>query len=251
VMIREGVLKSPEVSAIFGQHVISGADAGTVGFCPGPMMASADELYITIRGKGGHGAKPHVTIDPIVVASQVVLALQTLVSRRVDPFQQCVVTIGKIAGGTTTNIIPNEVELVGTFRAMDERVRARLHKELEALLRGITSAGGATFTLNIAKGYPVLVNDPEATAFARSSTESLIGKKNVFSVAPLMGAEDFAYFLQRVPGTYFRLGVRKPGAASTPDIHMSTFTIDERAMLTGTATLAYLAAKYLRQDARN
>lgn len=249
-MIKAGVLNRPKVDAIFGQHVISGADAGTVGFCPGTMMASADELYITIKGRGGHGAKPHTTIDPIVVSAQVVLALQTLVSRRVDPFQQCVVTIGKISGGTTTNIIPDEVNLVGTFRAMDEAVRHRLHKELDTLLRGITSAAGATYSLNIAKGYPVLVNDPVFTCFARASTETLLGKKNVFSVAPLMGAEDFAYFLQRVPGTYFRLGVRRPGAASTPDIHTSKFSIDERALLTGTATLAFLAADYLRVNTR-
>lgn len=247
-MIEAGVLANPRVVAIFGQHVLSHADAGTVGFCSGPMMASADELYITIRGKGGHGAKPHVAVDPIVTAAQVVLALQTIVSRRIDPFQQCVVTIGKISGGTTTNIIPDEVKLVGTVRAMNEKVRAQIHREIERIIRGVTSAAGATFTLEFSKGYPVLENDSVITAFAQDSAKRLLGAKRVFHAAPLMGAEDFAYFLQRVPGTFFRLGIRKPGATNAADIHQATFTIDERALLTGTATMAFLAADYLRAN---
>lgn len=248
-MIHEGVLSHPRVDAIFGQHVLSNADAGTVGFCSGPMMASADELYITIRGKGGHGAKPHVTIDPIVTSAQVILGLQTIVSRRINPFHQCVLTIGKIAGGTTTNIIPSDVQLVGTMRAMNEGVRSRMHKEIETVLRGITGSAGASFTLKISKGYPVLVNDPAVTAKASDGAQRLLGAKRVFRADPMMGAEDFAYFLQKVPGTYFRLGVRHPGAKHAADIHQATFTIDERALEIGTATLAYLAADYLRAHA--
>jgi amidohydrolase len=244
-MIEAGVLEAPVVDVIYGQHVIAQADAGNIGFCAGAMMASADELYITIRGKGGHGAMPHRTIDPIVVAAQVILALQTIVSRRASPFQECVLTIGKIAGGTTTNIIPDEVELVGTFRAMDASLRTRAHKEINRILRGITSAAGATYTFRISHGYPALINDPAVTQDARGATERLLGSKRVFVAEPLMGAEDFAYFLQHVPGTYYRIGIRNPGQKHTPDIHTSRFTIDEKALLNGSATLAHLAIDYL------
>ncbi len=248
-MIEAGVLESPHVHAIFGQHVLPQADAGTIGFYPGPMMASADELYITVRGKGGHGAMPHRAVDPIVVSAQVILALQTIVSRRASPFQECVVTIGKIAGGTTTNIIPDEVELVGTFRAMDERLRKQAHREIDRLLRGITSAAGATYTFRISHGYPTLVNDPDVTGEAREAAEALLGKRHVFTAEPLMGAEDFAYFLQEVPGTYYRLGVRKPGAKSAPEIHTTRFMVDERAMRNGAATIAHLAMEYCTRHA--
>ncbi|HZV13591.1 MAG TPA: M20 family metallopeptidase, partial [Candidatus Kapabacteria bacterium] len=180
VMVAEGALKNPDVDAVIGQHVLSQAESGTVGFCPGPMMASSDELYITILGKGGHGARPNLTIDPIVIASHVVIALQTIVSRRTDPFKECVLTIGKFSGGTATNIIPNEVSLWGTLRAMDEKLRARAHKMIDETISGVTRAMGAGYEFRIVQGYPAVVNDKEITEFASKAAADLLGKKNVF-----------------------------------------------------------------------
>jgi amidohydrolase len=247
VMVAEGALKNPDVDAVIGQHVLSQAEAGTVGFCPGPMMASSDELYITILGQGGHGARPNLTIDPIVIASHVVIALQTIVSRRTDPFKECVLTIGKFSGGTATNIIPNEVVLWGTLRAMDEKLRARAHKLIDETISGITQAMGAGYEFRIVQGYPAVVNDKEITEFASKAAADILGKKNVFRAEPFMGAEDFAYYLQKAPGTFFRLGIRDPKAKSVADIHDARFTIDERAMIAGTATLAHIAAEYLNK----
>jgi len=249
-MILEGALKNPNVDAIFGQHVLSNAESGSVGFRPGAMMASADELYITIIGKGGHGAKPHLTIDPIVVASHVVIALQTVVSRRIDPLEKCVLTIGKFTGGTATNVIPHEVSLAGTLRTMNEDVRKQAHKLIDETIRGVARGLGADYELTVVSGYPTLVNDESVTAFALNAAADLLGKKNVFEAELFMGAEDFAYFLQKIPGTFFRLGVCDPKKKNPADIHDAHFTLDERAMVTGTATLAYLAAEYINKHSQ-
>ncbi len=242
-MIEDGALDG--VDEIYGLHVIAQNDAGTVGFFPGEMMASADELYFTIKGKSGHGARPQYAIDPIVTSAQVITALQTLVSRNLDPFSQGVITIGSIHGGFAPNIIPEEVKLVGTVRAMTKEWRDYTHKRIVEIVEGICAANGATCDILIDKGYPVLNNHPEQTMFADEAARELFGSDRVFKAERLMGAEDFAYYLEKVPGTFYRLGIRNEKMGITADIHNDHFTIDEEALRTGIAMQAYLAVKAL------
>jgi amidohydrolase len=243
-MIEDGVLDG--VDEIYGLHVIAQHDAGTVGFCEGAMMASADEIYITIKGKSGHGARPHFAIDPIVTASQLILALQTLVSRNLDPFSQGVITIGSIHGGFAPNIIPEEVKLVGTLRSMTKEWREYAHKRLEQIVRGVCEAAGTHYDLLIDKGYPVLFNDPSKTVFAEDAAQALFGSDSVFKAERLMAAEDFAYYLEKVPGTFYRLGIRNIQQGITADIHNDHFTVDEESLKVGAAMQAYLAIKALQ-----
>ncbi|HWF43308.1 MAG TPA: amidohydrolase [Candidatus Kapabacteria bacterium] len=242
-MIEEGALEG--VSEIFGLHVLSQADAGTVGFCPGEMMASADELYITIRGKSGHGARPHHAIDPVVVTAEVILGLQTLISRNLDPFAHGVISICSVHGGFAPNIIPNEIKLMGTLRSMSREWRDFAHKRIHEIVNGICFSARAEAEINIALGYPVLVNDEAETNFAESCAKELFGPDRVFRAERLMGAEDFAYYLEKVPGTFYRLGIRNEAEGITADIHNDHFTIDESAMKAGAAMQAYLALRAL------
>ena len=245
IMIEEGALDG--VSEIFGLHVLSQADAGTVGFCPGEMMASADELYITIRGKSGHGARPHLTIDPVVVTAEVILALQTLVSRNLDPFAHGVISICSVHGGFAPNIVPNEVKLIGTVRAMSREWREYAHKRIHEIVNGICYSARAEADIHIDLGYPVLVNSERETEFAEQCAKELFGEEHVFRAERLMGAEDFAFYLEKVPGTFYRLGIRNEAEGITADIHNDHFTIDEAALKTGAAMQAYLAVKALER----
>ncbi len=242
-MIEDGALDG--VDEIYGLHVIAQHDAGTVGFCEGEMMASADELYITIKGKSGHGARPHFTVDPIVTSAQVILALQTLISRSIDPFSQGVITIGSIHGGFAPNIIPEEVKLVGTLRSMTKEWREYAHSRVKEITEGICASAGATCDVHIDKGYPVLRNEPGRTIFAEECARELFGSDHVFQAERLMGAEDFAYYLEKVPGTFYRLGIRNKKQGIIADIHNDHFTIDEKALKTGITMQAYLAVKAL------
>lgn len=243
ILIKEGVLKNPKVDAIFGQHVIVDKPAGTLGFCPGVTFASQDELYINIYGRQSHGAKPHLSVDPIVVASQVILALQNIVSRNTDPYQPIVITIGKIEGGTATNIIPSEVKMMGTIRTLNEGLRKKSLKLIERTIKGVTEAAGAKYKFWISPGYPELNNDVKMTAFAEQSAVDFSGKKNVFTCERIMGAEDFAYYLKKVPGSFYRIGV-----GNTTDIHTPTINIDEKALSTGAGFMAYLAWDWLNKN---
>jgi amidohydrolase len=241
ILIKNGVLENPKVDAIFGQHIIAGKPAGSFGFCPGAMMASQDELYITIKGKTGHGAKPHTTIDPIVTASQFILALQTIVSRITNPYEPIVITIGKIEGGSATNIIPGEVKLSGTIRTLNEKLRKKSLALIDRTLKGITSSAGAKYKFEISPGYPELINNDKLTAFAENAAKEFCGKKNVFKAERFMGAEDFAFYLKKVPGTFYRIGI-----GSTTDIHTPTMNLDESALPKGAGFMAYLAWSYLK-----
>lgn len=243
ILIKNGVLENPKVNAIFGQHVIVDKPAGTLGFCPGVTFASQDELYINIYGKQSHGAKPHLSIDPVVIASQVVLALQNIVSRNTNPYDPIVITIGKIDGGTATNIIPAEVKMMGTIRTLNEKLRKKSIKLIERTIKGITQAAGAKYEFYISPGYPELNNDEKLTAFARKSAEEFTGKQNVFTCERIMGAEDFAYYLKKVPGSFYRIGV-----GNTTDIHTPTININEKALADGAGFMAYLAWDYLRNN---
>jgi amidohydrolase len=241
ILIKNGVLENPKVNAIFGQHVIVDKSPGSFGFCDGVTFASQDELYITIYGKQSHGAKPHKSVDPIVIASHVIMALQTIVSRNTSPYDPIVITIGKIEGGTATNIIPSEVKLSGTIRALNEKLRKKSLKLIDRTLKGITQSAGAKYKFEISPGYPELDNDKKLTEFARKSAVDFMGRNNVFKCERIMGAEDFAYYLKKAPGTFYRIGV-----GSTSDIHTPTINIDEKALPKGAGFMAYLAWNYLQ-----
>lgn len=245
-MIEAGALEG--VSEIYGLHVLSQADAGTVGFCPGEMMASADELYITIRGRSGHGARPQHAIDPVVTTAQVILGLQTLISRNLDPFAHGVITIGSVHGGFAPNIIPNEVKLVGTLRSMSKEWREFAHKRVKEIIDGIAHSAGCEADVHIDLGYPVLKNSDAETHFASGCAEELFGAEPVFQAERLMGAEDFAYYLEKVPGTFYRLGIRNTAQGITADIHNDHFTIDESSLKAGVAMQAYLAVRALNRS---
>jgi amidohydrolase len=245
-MIEAGALDG--VDEIYGLHVYAQSDAGTVGFRAGEMMASADELYITIKGKSGHGARPHHAVDPIVTSAQVIMALQTLVSRNLDPFAHGVITIGSIHGGFAPNIIPNEVKLVGTVRSMSKEWREYAHKRVKEIVEGVAKSAGCEYDLHIDLGYPVLRNSDEQTEFAEGCAKDFFGDEKVFQAERLMGAEDFAYYLEKVPGTFYRLGIRNEAQGITADIHNDKFTIDEEALRTGIAMQAYLAVRALQRQ---
>ncbi len=243
VLIKKGILNNPEVDAIFGQHILPGKPAGKVGFFPGVMMASQDELFITIIGKSGHGAKPHSTIDPIVVASQVILALQTIVSRNTDPYEPIVITIGKISGGTINNVIPEKVELAGTIRTLDSTLRKKSIQLIERTLKGICLATGAKYKFHISPGYPELNNSVKETEFAYRSAAEFLGRENIFKGERFMFAEDFAYYLKKCPGSFYWIG-----AGSTSGLHTSTLNLDEKLIPKGAAFMAYLAWNYLNKN---
>jgi amidohydrolase len=243
-MIEAGALDDPMVEGAAMLHVDSRLDVGTVGITPGPVNASTDELYITVRGIGGHGAYPHTSVDALPAAAAVVLALQNVVAREVDPLQSAVVTVGTIAGGYRNNIIADEIKMSGTLRAYDADVRAALESRVRRIVAGIAAAYGATASVDLVRGYPPVVNND---ALAQGFTEYLRshGNVEVERQAPTMGGEDFAYFAQRVPGLLVRLGVRSEEAGAVHPIHSPLFRLDERALRYGVETLVAFARYFL------
>ena len=240
-MIAQGALDDPKVDAIAMLHVDSRLDAGTIGITPGPVNASADELYVTIRGTGGHGGYPHAAVDAIPASAAMVLALQNIVARETDPLASAVVTIGTIAGGYRNNVIADEVRLSGTLRAHDPDVRDALERRVRRIAAGVAGAYGVSAEVDVVRGYPPVVNDAAlAGDFAR-----YVAERAPFPVVrPLatMGGEDFAYFAQRVPGLLVRLGIRNESAGAIHPAHSALFTIDESALAIGVATLTLFAA---------
>lgn len=246
-MVKNGVLKDPTVDVIFASHSDPRFRAGEIASLEGPMMAEADEFYLTIKGKGGHAAKPNETIDPIVIAAEVVLALQKISSRLINPFDQMVLTVGKIAGGHTTNVIPDSVKISGTVRTFKNELAKDVEKSMRQIINGITSAYGADFDLVFEYGYPVVLNEKTATQFLASSANEYLGKDKFIKLdQPSFGGEDFAYYLQEVKGTFFRLGTGNPEKGITANWHNSKYTVDEDALSVGAGFLAYLAYKYLK-----
>ncbi len=246
-MIREGALKDPKVDAIFGQHITTDLPTGKLGFRPGPLMASADEIYITVFGRGGHGAKPHNAIDPIVISAQMILELQTVISRMKDPLEPSVLTIGSIHGGTATNIIPDSVQLSGTLRTMNESWRRRALTLIEKTAVECARGLGGNCKVIVSHGYPVLVNSERETSLAYDAAAAVFGKHSAVISPPQMGAEDFAYFLQKVPGSFWWIGAGNKKMGATASIHSSKFIIDEAAMFYGAAQLASVAIEYLKR----
>jgi len=246
LMIREGVLEQPKPEAIFALHVDPALPSGKTGFKPGRYMASADEIHLTIKGKGGHAALPHLTIDPIAVAALIITALQQVVSRRNNPLLPSVLSFGKISGGSTTNVIPESVDIAGTFRTFDESWRREALRLIGDIATQIASAYGAKAILKIPPGYPVLTNDPEITEKAMSEAAAFLGKEQVCLLDYRMTAEDFAFYTLTTKGCFFRLGTNKEHKAYTAPVHNARFDIDESALATGAGIMSWLAYCFLK-----
>lgn len=246
LMIKAGALENPKPLSIIGQHVHPPLRAGVIGLKSGRYMASADEIYVTVKGKGGHGAMPQECIDPILITAQILTALQQIVSRHNDPTVPSVLTFGKINSvGGATNIIPNAVQLEGTFRTMNEKWRADAHKKMKKMAESIAKAMGGACDFNIVKGYPVLFNHEVLTARTKKHAIEYLGKSNVVDLPMRMTAEDFAWYSQIMPACFYRLGTGNPERGITSPIHTNTFDIDENALLTGMGFMAYCAIKEL------
>ncbi|MBB5397052.1 M20 family metallopeptidase [Mucilaginibacter sp. AK015] len=245
LMIKEGVLENPKPAAVIGQHVMPLIDAGKVGFRAGKYMASTDELYVTVKGKGGHGAQPQQNVDPVIITAHILTALQTIVSRYADPKSPSVLSFGKVIANGATNVIPNEVYLEGTFRTMDEKWRSEAHIKMKKMAEGIAESMGGSCEFNIMKGYPFLINEEKLTAVTRANAEDYLGKENVLDLDIWMAAEDFAYYSQAADSCFYRLGTRNEARGITSSVHTPTFDIEESALELSTGLMAYLAVKQL------
>ncbi len=249
LMLAEGVLDNPRPSAIFGLHAFAEMEVGKVGYTPGPAFAAIDQFRITLKGRQAHGAHPEQSIDPVVLAAQVVLAFQTIPSRTLPPLEPSVVTVGIIRGGQRFNIIPAEVYLEGTVRTYDAGVRDTIERRMEEILAGLTRAAGASYTLDYERGSPATINDPALTARMAPTLERALGKGSVRVIPPTMGAEDFAHFAQVVPGFYFRLGTVKPGTRSGGH-HTPDFMADDTSLPVGITAMTHLVLDFLEGQAR-
>ncbi|WP_428327757.1 M20 metallopeptidase family protein [Mucilaginibacter sp.] len=245
LMIKEGVLENPKPQAVLGQHVMPLIEAGKVGFRAGKYMASTDELYVTVKGKGGHGAQPQQNIDPVIIMAHMLTALQQIVSRFADPKSPSVLSFGKVIANGATNVIPNEVYLEGTFRTMDEKWRSEAHIKMKKMAEGIAESMGGSCDFNIVRGYPFLINEEKLTASTRSHAEDYLGKENVVDLDIWMAAEDFAYYSQVADACFYRLGTRNESRGITSSVHTPTFDVEESALELSTGLMAYLAIKQL------
>jgi amidohydrolase len=241
LMLNEGIFENVQPEHILALHVFPELEVGKVGLCKGQYMASADEIYITIKGKGGHGALPHLCIDPIVIASHVVVALQSLVSRNCHPLIPSVLTIGKINSvGGATNIIPDEVKLEGTFRTMDEEWRKRAHALITTIVNETCTSHSATCDVDIQVGYPSLFNDVRLADTMKAKMQNFLGEDNVVDIPQRMTSEDFAYFSQVMPALFYRLGIRNEAKGIVHGVHTPYFDIDHKALEVGAGLMAYL-----------
>ena len=241
LVIKEGGLTNPAPRAIIGQHVMPLIAAGKVGFRSGMYMASADELYVTVRGQGGHGAMPEQNIDPVLIASHLVVALQQIVSRRANPKVPSVLSFGRFVAEGATNVIPNEVRLEGTFRTMEEGWRQEALRLMKRLAEGLAESMGGSCDFDIVPGYPFLRNDPDLTDRLRARAVAYLGEENVEELDMWMAAEDFAYYTQHVPACFYRLGTRNEARGITASVHTPTFDVDEAALPVGAGLMAWLA----------
>jgi len=238
-MIQEGVLENPQIRAILGLHVWP-ENLGQVYFSPGPIMASSDWFQIVIEGKSSHAARPHEGIDAIALSSQVIVSLQSIVSRAVDPTDPVVVTIGKIVGGTKANIIAEKVTIEGTIRTLSETNRKKIPRLIEDVVRGVTHSFGASYVFQYKKGAPPLYNHPDLASILAPTLSRTLGERNVLDIKPQMVAEDFSYFSQKIPGFYFFLGVKDPEKPSMAPLHSPYFNSDERSIVLGIKIMCHL-----------
>ena len=245
LMLEEGVFADPAPEAIFALHALPALEVGELAYTPGPAMAAADTWRAVVRGRQSHGAQPQESIDPIVTASQVVLALQTIRSRNLSALDDGLVTVGIIRGGERHNIIPGEVRLEGTVRTFDPDVQDLVERRMREIFEGTTAAAGATYELEYERGVPVTVNDPALSERMAGTLERVVGAERVHVLPPTTGAEDFAFFAERVPGFYFRLGTTRPGTTSG-GLHTPTFTADDASIPVGIRAMTALVLDYLR-----
>ncbi len=244
-MINDGVLKNPEPARIYGQHVLPTLEVGKVGFKPGRYMASTDEVYLTVKGRGGHAATPELNIDPVLIASHIIVALQQVVSRAASPGIPTVLSFGRVIADGRTNIIPSEVKIDGTFRTFDENWRAKAHVKITSIAKGIAESMGGSCEVFIDKGYPFLVNDELATSEAKALAQQYLGPENVVDLDQRMTAEDFAYYSHIIPACFYRLGVKNPSWSTIRNLHTPEFDADERSLETGMGLMAWLAVNHV------
>ncbi len=244
-MIRDGVLKNPAVSAVIGQHVMPQIPIGKIGIRKGKYMASMDSLFVKITGRGGHGAQPHLNVDPVVIAAHVIVALQQIVSRMARPDDPTVLSFGKVIADGAINVIPNEVTMEGTFRAMNEVWRDEAHKRMTKMAVEISESMGAKCEFRVERGYPALINDDELTDDVERYAIDFLGKENVIDDGILMASEDFAYYSQTVSSCFYFCGVGNKSKGIDSSLHTPTFDVDEDALATSTGLMAYIALKRL------
>ena len=248
LMIKKGVLKNPEPKAIFGQHVFPEMLVGKVGFRSGPYMASADEVYLTVKGKGGHAALPERLVDPVLITAQLLTGLQQIVSRRSNPKTPSVLSFGKVAANGATNVIPDKVEVAGTFRTFDEEWRFKAHKLIADFAQKTAEAAGGQCEVDIRVGYPFVDNDDQCTRVAKNAAIDFLGANNVVDLDMRMTAEDFAFYTQEVPGAFYRLGTRSSVNDEIKGLHTSTFDVDERCLEIGAGLMAHIALESLKYE---
>ncbi len=246
-MIKDGVMENPHVDAAFGIHLWTPLKAGQIGIREGAMMAAPDVFEITLTGKGGHGAYPHSAVDPVVAASYLVSALQTIVSRETDPLDTMVITVGKLSAGDTFNVIPETAVLYGTVRTLKEETHKTAKEKVERITSGISSAFRVKYSLKYDYGYPILKNDPEMVSLVKEAGEEIVGKDNIIEVAPSMGGEDMAYFLQRAKGAFCFLGASNEEKGITAPHHSPYFDIDEDVLPIGVELHARVALEFLKK----
>ena len=245
LMIKAGALQNPVPQAVIGQHVMPLIPAGKVGFRSGKYMASTDELYLTVRGRGGHGAQPQQNVDPVVITAHIITALQQVVSRIADPKMPSVLSFGKVIADGATNVIPDSVYLEGTFRTFDEQWRKEAHGHMVKIASGIAESMGGSCDFEVRHGYPFLVNEEKLTAELRGYAEDFLGRENVVDLDLWLAAEDFAYYSQVADACFYRLGTRNEAEGITSSVHTPTFDIDERALALSTGLMAYMALRRL------
>lgn len=246
LMIKEGVLQNPTPHVMLGQHVLPHLPAGKVGFREGMYMASADEIYLTIKGKGGHAAMPEKNIDPVMITAQMLVTLQQVISRAANPKIPSVLSFGKVIAEGATNVIPNEVHVEGTFRTLNEEWRHQAHQKITEIAHGVCASLGGSCEVDIKVGYPFLHNNPELTQRSKNLAINYLGKENVVDLDLWMAAEDFAYYTHHVDACFYRLGTGNEAKGITSGVHTPTFDIDEQALEVGPGLMAWLAIAELQ-----
>jgi amidohydrolase len=245
LMLQEGIFDKSWPDLIIGQHVMPLLECGSVGYRPGMYMASTDEIYITVKGSGGHAAMPHQVIDPVLISAHILIALQQIVSRNANPAIPSVLSFGRVDAAGATNIIPSEVKMEGTFRTMNEAWRKEAHEKIKTMAMSVAASMGGSCDLEIRHGYPVLTNHEAYTRRAAGYSRQLLGGDHVVDLELRMTAEDFAYFAEKIPAVFYRFGITDAAGTYTSPLHSSTFMADESALVTAMSNLAYLALSFL------
>lgn len=248
LMIKEGVLDNPKPDGMFGQHVMPLIPAGKVGFREGMYMASADEIFMRVKGKGGHAAMPDQNIDPVLICSHIIVALQQIVSRAASPKIPSVLSFGKVIANGATNVIPDEVYVEGTFRTLNDEWRASAHKKIIQIAESIAAGMGGKCEIDLIKGYPYLENNPALTRNAKKYAIDYLGAENVIDLDIWMAAEDFAFYTKEVDACFYRLGIRNEEKGIVSSVHTPTFNIDEKALEVGSGLMAWIALEELRRN---